>query len=104
MDIISIDDLHERIEELGNDELVLDVRKPEEFGEGHIKGARNSSHEEVKTIAEELRSFKTIYVHCKMGGRAQKAAETLEAEGLDNIVCVGKGGMQRWVEQGWPVE
>ena len=104
MEIISIDELHNRIENLGENELVLDVRSPEEFEEAHIKGAKNTPHDQVASITEELKSYKTVYVHCKMGGRAQMAGKTLEATGLDNIICVGNGGMQRWQEKGWPVE
>ncbi|MFQ5482250.1 MAG: rhodanese-like domain-containing protein [Nitrospinaceae bacterium] len=105
MERISIDTLHDDIfPNLGSDRLILDVRTPEEFAEGHIKGARNQDHEKVAEIADDLKRYKTVYVHCKMGGRAQKAAESLEMEGLDNIVCVSDGGMLRWMEKGWETE
>ena len=68
MNIISIDELHEKIDNLGDNDLVLDVRSPGEFGSGHIKGARNQDHETVTDIAEELKTLDTVYVHCKMGG------------------------------------
>ena len=104
MENISVDQLHTRIENLGPNELILDVRSQEEFKEGHIKGAKNTNHEEVVSIANELKKYQTVYVHCKMGGRAQMAAQTLKDAGLTNIVCVKDGGMQRWQEQGWPIE
>ena len=101
---ISIDELHDLTSGLGEDDLILDVRTPGEFSEGHIKGARNQDHETVSTIADELKKYKTVYVHCKMGGRAQKAASDLEIAGLTNIVCVSQGGMHRWMEMGWETE
>ncbi len=104
MERISIDKLHDLVSGLGEDELILDVRGPDEFAEGHIKGARNQTHEQVAQIADELKQYKTVYVHCKMGGRAQRAAEALDMEGLDNIVCVSDGGMAKWMEMGWEVE
>jgi len=104
MDIISIDELHKRVENLGDNDVILDVRSPGEFSEGHIPGAVNTPHEEVGSIADELKTSGTVYVHCKMGGRAKMASETLVGLGLTNIVCVGNGGMQRWREMGWPVE
>ena len=104
METISIDELHKRFESLDKDELILDVRSPEEFDEGHIQGAKNTPHDKVGSIISELKNYKTVYVHCKMGGRAQKASEILEMGGLNNIVCVGNGGMHRWQENGWPVE
>jgi rhodanese-related sulfurtransferase len=104
MENISIDKLHDLISNIGEDELILDVRTPAEFSDSHIYGARNQDHETVDSIADELRNYKTIYVHCKMGGRAQKAAADLEMAGLTNIVCVSQGGMHRWIEMGWEVE
>jgi rhodanese-related sulfurtransferase len=104
MEKISIDKLHDLISDLGEDDLVLDVRTPAEFSQGHIQGARNQDHEAVDSIADELKKYKTVYVHCKMGGRAQKAADDLEMAGLTNIVCVSQGGMHRWMEMGWEVE
>jgi len=104
MDIISIDDLHGKIDGMGDNDLILDVRSPEEFSSGHIQGARNEGHESVAGIADELKSYGTVYVHCKMGGRAKMASEALENSGLTNIVCVGNGGMERWGQMGWPTE
>ena len=104
MEKISIDKLRDLIPEIGEQDLILDVRTPAEFSEGHIKGAKNQDHETAGSIADELKNYKTVYVHCKMGGRAQKAAEELEMAGLTNIICVSQGGMQRWMEMGWETE
>ena len=104
MDNISVDELHDLLPNLGGNDLVRDVRSAEEFSEGHISGAKNVPHEEVRLAADELSGHRKVYVHCKMGGRAKAAAEDLESSGLSNIVCVSKDGMTRWVEMGWPVE
>ena len=103
MQIISIDKLKELSGGLTEKDLILDVRSPAEFSEGHIDGAQNTSHEEVGSIVDDLENYETVYVHCKMGGRAKIASETLTNSGLDNVVCVGEGGMQRWTEMGWPI-
>lgn len=104
MENITVDKLHDLYPDMGADDLILDVRTPGEFSEGHIPGARNQDHETVGSIADELKNYKNVYVHCKMGGRAQKAAADLEMTGLTNIVCVNKGGMHRWMEMGWETE
>jgi rhodanese-related sulfurtransferase len=104
MKIISIDELHDKLKGMGDNDLILDVRSPEEFNSGHIQGARNEGHESVAEIADELKSYGTVYVHCKMGGRAKMASEALENSGLTNIVCVGNGGMERWGQMGWPTD
>jgi rhodanese-related sulfurtransferase len=104
MQNISIDEFYNNFENLGQNDLILDVRSPGEFNEGHLKNARNISHEEVGSIADELKDYDYVYVHCKMGGRAKMASQILKNFGLSNIVCIGEGGMQRWAEQGWPME
>ncbi len=100
---ISIDELHGLLDGMTEKELILDVRSPAEFHEGHIEGAQNTPHEEVDTIVDDLKFYDTVYVHCKMGGRAKLAAAILNKSGLDNVVCVGDGGMQRWMEMGWSI-
>ena len=103
MEIISIDELHEVVENMGDNNLILDVRSAEEYSAGHIKGSQNTPHEEVSGISSDLNSYDKVYVHCKMGGRAKMAAETLKGAGLENIICVSDGGMQRWEDMGWPL-
>lgn len=104
MENISIDELYKVCQDLGENHLILDVRTPEEFSQGRIKGATNKTHEEVSLIAEDLKKYDKVYVHCKMGGRAQMASQALREAGLENIICVSQGGMERWNEMGWPVE
>ena len=104
MEIISIDELHDKMDDMGENSLILDVRSPEEYSSGHIIGSQNTPHDEVSNISSELGSYDNVYVHCKMGGRAKMASEALINAGLNNIVCVGNGGMERWKQMGWPVE
>ena len=47
---------------LGPDDLILDVRTPEEFQAGHIHGAQNTPHDEVVSIADTLKRYKIIYM------------------------------------------
>ena len=101
MEHISADELHNRVGNLTSDDLILDVRSASEFNEGHIEGAQNTGHEEVAGEVDALKKYKNVYVHCKMGGRAKMAAESLQGAGLDNIICVSDGGMQRWEDMGW---
>ena len=88
MEIISIDDLHDEVQKMGGNNLILDVRSAEEYSAGHIEGSQNTPHEEVSGIAEDLKGYDNVYVHCKMGGRAKIASEALINAGLNNIVCV----------------
>ena len=56
MEHISADELHNRIATLSPEDLILDVRSPSEFNEGHIEGAQNTPHEEVTGEADSLKS------------------------------------------------
>ena len=69
-----------------------------------VCGNNDSALDEVTDISSDLSGYNNVYVHCKMGGRAKIASEALINAGLDNIVCVGNGGMERWKQMGWPVE
>lgn len=104
MNGITMKELFERIDHLNQDEIVLDVRTPEEFADGHVPGSRNVDHENVASAAEELKKFKRVYIHCRSGKRAQIAFQTLTSLGLDNLVCIADGGMLDWAEAGYPIE
>lgn len=75
--------------------VVVDVRTPSEYGEGHVPGASNIPVAEIgKRVAEvdELvggdRS-KAVVVYCAAGGRAAKAKSALEAAGYTHVVNGG---------------
>lgn len=101
---ITMNDLKERLGKIASDELILDVRSPEEYQQGHVPGSRNIPHDQVSQHADQLKRYQRIYVHCQAGGRAGKAAEALLGLGLQNIVCISGSGMGDWVSAGFPVE
>lgn len=102
-DFISMKELHEIHPKMTTGELILDVRSPEEFAEGHVPGSRNIPHEDVRKFVDDLKHYKKIYVHCKAGGRAKRAFETLNALGLSNLICVAGSGMDDWTKAGYPI-
>jgi rhodanese-related sulfurtransferase len=104
MSTISMKDLKEKLGHLAQDELILDVRSPEEFALGHVPGSRNIPHGNVGRFADELRKYRNVYVHCQAGGRAMIAFQELKRLGLDNLVCIASGGMGDWVAAGFPIE
>ncbi len=99
-DKISMLELGKKLDQLSEDELVLDVRSPEEYRDGHVPGSINIPHEEVEKHVNELKDYKHVYIHCKMGGRAKTAFEKLQKLGLKNLVCVAGSGMKDWIEAG----
>ena len=75
--------------------ILLDVRTPQEFEEGHIEGAVNLSHDTIESQLSVLETLtggdksKPIVTYCGSGKRAGKARETLEAAGYTNVTNVG---------------
>lgn len=101
---MTMQDLRAKLDSIEEGELILDVRTPEEYAEGHVPGSKNIPHDEVDKYIEELKKYKTVYIHCRMGGRAQIATQVLFSLGLRNLICIGSNGMAAWLAAGFPVE
>ena len=71
--------------------IILDVRRPDEFADGHIPGAINIANETIGTEApaELPDKDQVIYVYCRSGNRSKQAAEKLVALGYSNIIEFG---------------
>ncbi|HVE61847.1 MAG TPA: rhodanese-like domain-containing protein [Chitinophagaceae bacterium] len=67
--------------------LVLDVRKPAEFGDGHVKDALNIPLGEMNDpgVIATLEEDQNIYVHCAGGYRSTIAASLLKRQGFHNL-------------------
>ena len=71
--------------------IILDVRRPDEYVEGHIPGAINVPNEEIGTseIAELPDKSQLILIYCRSGRRSKEASEKLVKLGYTNIVEFG---------------
>ena len=76
--------------------ILVDVRTPEEYSEGHIPGAINIPNEIISdSEPEELPDKKQlIFVYCRSGRRSKEAAGKLVKMGYENIVEIG--GILDW--------
>ena len=76
--------------------IILDVRRPDEYSEGHIPGAINIPNENIGTaeISELPDKAQLILVYCRSGRRSKEAAEKLVKLGYTNIVEFG--GILDW--------
>lgn len=71
-------------------QVLVDVRRPDEFAEGHIPGAINIVNEEIKDAPRGLPDKKQlIYVYCRSGRRSKEAAQKLYDLGYTNVVEIG---------------
>ena len=81
--------------------VVIDVREPDEYVEGHVPGARLIPLGEIVERVEEVPTDTTVYLICQMGGRSAKAAGYLLTQGVDAVNVAG--GTGAWVAAGEPV-
>lgn len=84
-------DVAKSIFEVPGEYIILDVRRADEFAEGHIPGAINVANEDIgdSDIAELPDKNQTIYVYCRSGNRSKQAAEKLVNMGYNNIIEFG---------------
>jgi len=104
MKTISISELHDASKSLQSTDLILDVRTPLEFAQGHIPQSKNIPVDQVAHHADELKKHSAVYIYCKVGGRASVGYEILSSLGVKNIICVDDGGFPDWASSGYPVE
>lgn len=69
----------------------IDVRTPEEYAQGHVKGAINIPFEEIggqiSSITRDVDS--DVRVYCRSGRRSGVAKDTLQGLGYANVVNEG---------------
>ena len=84
--------------------LLIDVRDPDEWQEGHIPGAKNFSRGTVELEIEEAAPDLStpIITQCGGGGRSALAAESLQRMGYKNVKSM-VGGFKGWKAAGLPV-
>ena len=79
--------------------LVIDVRQPSEYEEGHIPGAINIPLRELAANVDKIPTDKAIYVYCKSGFRAGVAVSAIRLMGYDNALAY-KDSWLGWTEAG----
>ena len=77
--------------------LLIDVRQPAEYAEGHIPGAQLIPLPEIESRLQELEPDKNLILYCRTGGRSAVAAALVKDAGprqglLYNLV----GGIAGW--------
>lgn len=88
--------LMQRIE-AGHEQLILDVRSPEEYAEGHVPGAINIPHDQLNSRVAEIGSHKNkeVVLYCRSGKRAAMAADILHSAGFSKLLHL-EGDMYGW--------
>ena len=72
---------------------IVDVRTPEEFKTGHLKGAVNIPLDKLQERLDEFRKMpKPILAYCRSGARSGMAVGILKQNGIDQ--AVNGGGLE----------
>ena len=80
------------LEDAMNDALILDVRSRGEFVRGHLKGALNIPHTELRGRIQEVGAAadgRPVRVHCESGFRSYLAHRVLSQAGFDSANLSG---------------
>jgi len=101
---VSVNELNEKLAAVA-DLQVVDVRRPTEYGNGHVPRALNAPLGNLDQIAAQLpfAKDKPTAVICAGGYRSSAAASLLEKFGFTNLLNVS-GGTGAWINAGYPVE
>ena len=83
--------------------LVIDVRKPAEFGAAHVPGAINIPLDEIEKRLDEFRSDNGEFIYCINGARTRQAEPLLFSNGIDNVYHL-EGAFQAWIREQLPIE
>lgn len=83
--------------------VLLDVRTPEEYSAGHLKGAVNIDfrNPEFGMKLDSLDHDKQYELYCHSGKRSGESVKMMQKKGFKNVHHL-KGGISVWEEKGNP--
>ena len=94
--LISADDFNKMIKN-NKSAIIIDVRTPEEFNQGHLRNSLNVNWFD-ENFDENLKIFNKdlpVFVYCLSGGRSSKANEKIQSLGFKNVYELD-GGILEW--------
>jgi|TARA_B110000495_G_C22927258_1_gene541960 phage shock protein E len=77
--------------------IILDVRTPKEYTEGHVNGSVNINYfdKNFKDQVGKLDRTKPVYVYCHSGGRSSNAMTVMKSKGFVTVYNL-TGGYSAW--------
>ena len=91
-DFMKDSDINQGVKEYSTTDgaVLLDVRTPDEYRQGHIPGSKNVPLQSIEEVAGMIESKATpIFVHCLSGARSRQAAAVLQQLGYTNVKNIG---------------
>ena len=85
-------DINQGVQEYKNaaGAVLLDVRSPQEYREGHVPGSQNVPLQQLDKVEEVTENKDTVlYVYCLSGARSRQAVSLLKHMGYTNVHNIG---------------
>ncbi|MFP4346346.1 MAG: rhodanese-like domain-containing protein [Anaerolineales bacterium] len=98
---LSVEEVHTLF--TGEEIVVLDVREPWEYAEGHIPGTTLIPLGELPDRIAEIPEDEVIVIVCRSGNRSSRAQRFLSQQGFDSVHNM-LGGMLAWEDAGYTME
>ena len=83
--------------------MIVDVRKPVEFGVAHIPDAVNIPVDEIEGRLAEFRNGNGVLVYCINGSRTRQAEAILLSADIPDVYHL-EGTFTSWIRDKYPVE
>ena len=95
---MDLDQIKWASESVETNNIILDVRTPEEFSEGYIGNATNLNIYDANTFMSKIQSYNkenSYYLYCKSGARSAQACQIMSQLGFNNVYNLF-GGITNW--------
>ena len=68
--------------------MIIDVRSPEEYEEGHLNGSVNIPLGQIRQRLDEIPKDVPVYLHCRSSQRSYYALCALRGRGYENVMNI----------------
>jgi hydroxyacylglutathione hydrolase len=93
---ITAEQLHQFVQDDPSGVQIVDVRRPAEWQEGHVHGARHKPLDKLTSLLSDVDAAKPLAVYCKGGYRSAIASSLLQRAGCAQVMNV-VGGFDAWL-------
>ncbi|HOP62122.1 MAG TPA: rhodanese-like domain-containing protein [Spirochaetota bacterium] len=85
--------------------LIIDLRNPHKFADGHIKGAVNIEYHNATFVRDikKLDKDSPVVIYCGVGIKSDAAADIMKQQGFRNVKIL-KDGYSSWLSMGFKGE
>lgn len=86
-----------KMQDDGEDFVLIDCRKPDEWDTCHIEGAQLIPIQQIQSQRDQIEKLrnKKIIIHCHAGGRSMKMTQMLRHSGFEDVKSMA-GGIDLW--------